>query len=521
MKTFINKLSHLFLWVSVAFLFVSQTSFAQENKKQVLDQNISIYAEDEPLSDIIEKICKYLNLDYSYNANLVQDKKISLNISNKPIKFVLDKLMKDFYLLFEIEDNILVVRDYVPLDQSMDFEQNTRQFIGGNRGFLFDNPNRKSIVIKFKSASNLIIIPVTINDSDTLNFILDTGVRFPIITELPFVNKLNLNYLMPVQVQGLGDGVELTAYRSGNNTMNIDGLTARNQEVQMIIDENFQISHMLGIPVHGLIGFNLFKDYIVEIDYDNEKLTLYKPEFYKYRDRKNDIILPLHFDGNKPFVRTSIVTDEMAEVPVKLLIDTGASDAIWLSENSDERIKLPQNHVETFLGRGLSGDLYGVKGRIDGIWVGPLILSKPIVAFPNSEIIDQLISSNDRNGTIGAEILRRFHVTIDYRNSRLTLRPTSKVNEDFNYNMSGMEITNPMPGLPIFTIADIRENSPAYFAGLKENDQILSINNSHHRDLELNDINLMLQSKENRKIKVKVLREGEEIKTSFELKKVF
>jgi predicted aspartyl protease len=289
----------------------------------------------------------------------------------------------------------------------------------------------------------------------------------------------------------------------------------------MIIDENFQISHMLGIPVHGLIGFNLFKDYIVEIDYDNEKLTLYKPEFYKYRDRKNDIILPLHFDGNKPFVRTSIVPDEMAEVPVKLLIDTGASDAIWLSENSDERIKLPQNHVETFLGRGLSGDLYGVKGRIDGIWVGPLILSKPIVAFPNSEIIDQLISSNDRNGTIGAEILRRFHVTIDYRNSRLTLRPTSKVNEDFNYNMSGMEVTNPMPGLPIYTIADIRENSPAYFAGLKENDQILSINNSHHRDLELNDINLMLQSKENRKIKVKVLREGEEIKTSFELKKVF
>lgn len=521
MKTFINKLLTTTFFVTVAFLLVPKSQVAQETKNQVLDQNISIYAEDEPLSDIIEKICNYLNLDYSYNSNIVEDKKISLNISNKPIKFVLDKLMKDFYLLFEIEDNILVVRDYVPLDQSIDFEQNTRQFLGSNRGFLFDNPNRKSITIDFKSASNLIIIPVTINNSDTLNFILDTGVRFPIITELPFVNKLELNYLMPVQIQGLGDGNELTAYRSGNNSMNIEGLTARNQEVQMIIDENFQISHMLGIPVHGLIGFNLFKDYIVEIDYINEKISLFKPEFYKYRDRKNDIILPLHFDGNKPFVRTTIVTDEMAEVPVKLLIDTGASDAIWLSEKSDERIKLPQNHIETFLGRGLSGDLYGVKGRIDGIWVGPLVLPKPIVAFPNSELIDQLISSNDRNGTIGAEILRRFQVTIDYRNSRLTLRPTNKVREEFNYNMSGMEITNPMPGLPIFTIAEIRENSPAYFAGLKENDQILTINSSNHRDLELNDINLLLQSKENKKIKIKVLREGEEFKTTFELKKVF
>ena len=67
-------------------------------------------------------------------------------------------------------------------------------------------PEKKSITINFKSASNLIIIPVTINDSDTLNFILDTGVRFPIITELPFVNKLNLNYMMPVQIKGLGEG---------------------------------------------------------------------------------------------------------------------------------------------------------------------------------------------------------------------------------------------------------------------------------------------------------------------------
>jgi hypothetical protein len=504
-----------------AILFMPNALNAQENKEQVLDQNISIYAEDEPLSDVIEKICNYLNLDYSYNANIVDDKKVNLNISNKPIKFVLEKLMKDFYLLFEIEDNILVVRDYVPLDESTDFDRNSRQFQASNRGFLFDDPRDKSITIDFKTASNLIIIPVTINESDTLNFILDTGVRFPIITELPFVNKLNLNYLMPVQVKGLGEGQELTAYRSGNNTMKLNGLTARNQEVQMIIDENFQISHMLGIPVHGLIGFNLFKDYIVKIDYPNEKITLYKPEYYKYRDRRKDIILPLHLEGNKPFVRTSIVTSNMEEVPVKLLVDTGASDAIWLSEESDERIELPENHIETFLGKGLSGDVFGAKGRLDGIWVGPLILTKPIVSFPSSDLIDQLISSNDRNGTIGAEILRRFVVTIDYRNSRLTMRPTHRVKDDFNYNMSGMEVINPIPGMPIFTITDIRENSPAYFAGLKENDQILSLNWSNHRSLELNDINLLLQSRENKKIRVTVLRDGEEFKTSFELKKLF
>jgi hypothetical protein len=519
------KTKNLLKWqllATITILFASLFSNAQEQKNsQVLDQNISIYAENEPLSNIIEKICDYLDIDYSYNASIVSGKKINLNVSNKPIKHVLDQLMKDFYLIFELEDNILMVRDYVPLKESVDYERNTKQFYAANRGFFFENPRKKYITIKFKSASNLIVIPVTINDSDTLNFILDTGVRFPIITELPFINKLNLNYMMPVQIKGLGEGENLTAYRSGNNKMKINGLVANNQEVQMIIDENFQISHMLGMPVHGLIGFNLFKDYIVKIDYISEKITLFRPEYYKYRDRKKDIILPLHFEGNKPFVRTNIVMEDYTEVPVKLLVDTGASDALWLSENSDERIKLPVNHVETFLGRGLSGDLFGKKGRIDGIWVGPLVLSKPIVAFPNSELIDQLITSNDRNGTIGAEILRRFIVTIDYRNKRLTLHPTSELKDEFNYNMSGMEVTNPMPGLPIFTINNIRANSPAYYAGLKENDQILSINSSHHQSIDLNDINLLLQSKENKKIKLRVLRGGEEFRTSFLLKKVF
>lgn len=491
-----------------------------DQTSKVLDQNISIYAENESLSNVIERLCDYLNLDYSYNSKLIEGKSISLNVSNKPIKYVLDQLMKDFYLLFEIEDNILVIRDYVPMDKSVDYDKRIRNY-ADQTGFVFDNPKKKSITVKFKTSSNLIIIPVAINNSDTLNFILDTGVRQPIITELPFINKLNLNFLQPINIRGLGEGEQLTAYKSGNNTINIEGLVAFDQEIHMVINENFQISHILGIPVHGLIGFNLFKDYVVKIDYSEQKLTLIKPEFFNYKEKDKDIVLPLSFEQNKPFVRTSIVTDKNQDVPVKLLVDTGASDAIWLSTNSDSRISLPENHIETFLGRGLSGDLYGKKGRIGAIWVGPLVLYEPIVAFPENEMIDQLINKNDRNGTLGAEILRRFHVTMDYPSKRIILRPNSDLKDGFNYNMSGLEVTNPMPGMPIFLISNIRRNSPAYYAGIQENDQILSINNTNHKTLTLNDINLLFQSQEDKRIKLTVLRAGEQIKTEFFLKKMF
>lgn len=521
------------LFAALPFESFSQKKTTKQSTKQidkqgtkddqtanVLDQNISIYAENESLSNIIERICAYLNLDYSYNSKLIEGKNISLNVSNKPIKYVLDQLMKDFYLLFEIEDNILVIRDYVPMDKSLDYDKKIRNY-SEQTGFSFDNPKKKSITFSFKSSSNLIIIPVAINNSDTLNFILDTGVRYPIITELPFVNKLNLNFLQPINVKGLGEGEQLTAYRSGNNTINLEGLVAYDQEIHMVINENFQISHILGIPVHGLIGFNLFKDYVVKIDYSDHKITLIKPEYFTYKEKEKDIVLPLTFEQNKPFVTTSIVTDKNQDVPVKLLVDTGASDALWLSTNSDNRISLPENHIETFLGRGLSGDLYGKKGRIGALWVGPLVLYEPIVAFPENDLVDQLITRNDRNGTLGAEILRRFYVTMDYPNKRLILRPNSDLKDHFNYNMSGLEVTNPMPGLPIFLVSNIQKNSPAYYAGIQENDQIIALNSTSHKALTLNDINLLFQSQEDKKIKMTILRNGEQVKTEFFLKKMF
>jgi S1-C subfamily serine protease len=153
--------------------------------------------------------------------------------------------------------------------------------------------------------------------------------------------------------------------------------------------------------------------------------------------------------------------------------------------------------------------------------VGPLVLYEPIVAFPDDELMDQLMGTSDRNGTLGAEILRRFHVTMDYPNKRLILRPNSNLKEEFNYNMSGLEVINPMPGSPIFLVNNIRKNSPAYYAGIQENDQIIALNNDNHKTLTLNDINLLFQSHEDKKIKMTVLRNGEQVKTEFFLKKMF
>ena len=152
----------------------------------ILDQGISLYVEDEPLESVIRKICDQFNLDFDYNSKLIKGKRVNLSISNKSVKEVLERLMKDYYLIFEIQDNLLMVRDYIPLSQKIDMNS---LYNSPSTGFLFDNPKRKSMYVDFKLISNLIIIPVSINGSDTMNFILDTGVKDPIITKLNLLQK--------------------------------------------------------------------------------------------------------------------------------------------------------------------------------------------------------------------------------------------------------------------------------------------------------------------------------------------
>lgn len=500
-------------------MFAISPANAQKQPQNILDQSISIFADDEPLEDVIRKICKQFNLDFNYNSKLIKGKRVNLSISNKSVKEVLESLMKDFYLIFEIENNLLIVRDYIPLSEHIDFK---KLYSTPSTGFLFDNPQKKSITFDFKQVSNLIVIPVSINGSDTMNFILDTGVRDPIITELTLVEELNLNYLQSINLRGLGSDMITQAYQSGDNQIKIPGLTASHQKLNVVLDENFQISQILGMPVHGLIGFNLFKHYIIKVDYNTHKIRLYKPQFFDYKPHKNDIVLPLSFIGNnKPIIKAEIIQDDGKVVPVNLLVDTGASDALWLSTQSDSVLKIPEKNIFAFLGAGLSGDLFGYKGRLSAFWLGGRSMPNPIVSYPSAGFINSLIVSEHRNGSIGGEILRRFTVTFDYYNKRLILRPNADINDNFYYNMSGIELINPVPGVPVFTISNVIENSPAWEAGLRKNDQVISINNQNNVELTLNDINLMLRQKENKKIKMTVLRNGQKIKTIFNLQEVF
>lgn len=423
-------------------------------------------------------------------------------------------------------------------------------------------PTSTSDKIKFELIDNLIIIPVNINGVQ-LSFLLDTGVTKPIIFN--FVNvtdSLSINNVEKIQLRGLGGGETIEALRSLNNVVKIGKGININQDLFVILDQTLNFTPKLGTDVHGIIGYDLFKDFIVEVNYRRKYIILHDPDYYVYKDCKKCESLILSFNNKKPYLDAGVIIDNR-DIPVKLLIDSGGSDDLWIFEDVAEGLSLGNSPYFTdFLGFGLSGDVHGKRSKVEGFNIKSFKLKNVNVAYPDSSSIRYAKQFSERDGSIAGGLLRRFNMIIDYRNARLTLKKNANFKVPFYYNKSGIvleqqglrvvkdlkrpSIDNLFPSSigddnngraspntvylaqlmeytlkPAYTIVKIRENSPAAETGLKVGDVVVSINGKETSKFTLQEVLGAFHDKDGKIIFLKIERNGLLMRYKFRLKNVF
>lgn len=359
----------------------------------------------------------------------------------------------------------------------------------------------KKIKIPFKLVHNLIVIPVRINDSRPLNFILDSGVNSTLITQLHYTDSLSLNNSRKITVQGLGEGYNLEALVSDGNSMYMHNIKGENQEVYVLLEDIFNLSTRMGMPVHGIIGYDIFKNFIVKINYSTQVITLYRPDT-KLRISKKAEVHELHIEDCKAYVFAHLKQYNGESLKVKLVVDTGASHSLSLYLPTNEKLKLPPKVMEAYLGRGLSGDINGKIGRLNGMSLGRYEFADLPASYPNEEAIRVALNIANRNGNLGSDILKRFTVIFDYPHNRLVLLPNRKFKQPFSYNISGFEVSTPMPGLNVYVVSNVSKNSAAQEVGIKPGDQLMSINGQDCHEMDLNTILNLLEGKPGRQLRL-------------------
>lgn len=379
---------------------------------------------------------------------------------------------------------------------------------------------RGSTRIPFGLHANLIIIPAQINNSDTLRFIVDTGVSYTIITDPTLRPYINSQFVRTIQLDGVGKDSTLEAQVSVGNTLQAGGALTYNHNLVVLKKDFLKLSELIGTPIHGLIGYELFERFVVTIDFRQREILLQLPDDYRYRARKGTKV-PLEIIDKKPYISDILIRQKGSEQRVKLLLDTGAGHAVMLNTYSTH-IPLPDTTIEVQLGIGLSGKISGSLGRLQGIEIGGYPLTNVVASFPDSLSFGGKLNPNaGRQGNIGGELLRRFRVTINYPEKYMVLKPIRKVmKETFEHDMSGMDLRAKGDDFNEYYIDKIIEDSPAFRAGLQKDDRLMFINNSSASKLDMTEIYKLLQRKEGRAINIVVNRKGSFVFTTIILKRI-
>jgi CubicO group peptidase (beta-lactamase class C family) len=136
----------------------------------------------------------------------------------------------------------------------------------------------------------------------------------------------------------------------------------------------------------------------------------------------------------------------MAEksVPVKLVVDSGASHALSLELGSSSELKLPEGATKAALGRGASGEVTGYTARIKGLEFGGQVFTDVPTSFPDASL--GVAGRNGRQGNLGSGILRRFKIIYDYSRSQVIVEPNKFSRDPFGTPMpSAVATTAPIP----------------------------------------------------------------------------
>ena len=371
--------------------------------------------------------------------------------------------------------------------------------------YALTRPGARAACVPFSSPRNLLIVSARLNGRGPYNFLLDTGVATSLLTDPRLADSLHLAHGEQYHLLGVG-GTDsgLRAYEAARVRVTLPGVEAASTSWLVLNSDVLDLSGYVGMPVHGIMGSDLFHSFVVTIRPARRELLLSVPAHYKAPTGRRWASLPLVLDHNKAYVQAGVqqlgAAPGSAPLPLRLLLDTGAGHALSLETTADHRLRLPAARLRTDLGRGLSGIVSGSLGRVAAVQLGRYQLPQVLTSFPDSTQVHERLSGTERarHGSLGYEVLKRFTTVIDYPHGRLLLRPTGELREPFEHDMCGLDLLATGPDYRRYRVLRVVPGSPAAAAGITEGEELMSINFSPCHLFSATDLSRLLHSQDGR-----------------------
>jgi len=329
---------------------------------------------------------------------------------------------------------------------------------------------------------------------DSLNFVLDTGSGGISLDSTSCV-RLRL-HPEPSDKTILGiAGIREVKFLY-NQTLHLPGLTV--DSLNFHVSDYDILSSVYGEKIDGIIGYSFLSRYIVAINYDSLRVSVYSQGSFRYPRSAYQLrpVIP-----SLPIIYAE--TEDARKVFARFFFDTGAGLCALFSNDfiSDSSQLNRKKKFYLTQAQGLGGKATMRLTVMNELRLGPFRFHKvPVYLFDD---LYNVTSYPNLCGLIGNDILRRFNVILNYDRRVFCLTPNSHYRDQFDYSYTGMSIYKEGN---VIRIGDIMEDSPAEKAGLKVDDVIMAINNSFNGNIQAYK-NLLQNAGD--KLKVIVSRNGQ------------
>lgn len=370
--------------------------------------------------------------------------------------------------------------------------------------------------IPFEYKNHFILVKVVFEHALPLTFIFDTGAETTLLTSIEIAGLMHLEYEREIKIVGADLNRELTGFLVRNTHLKLGNLSLPYQSILVLEEDVFHFSEYTGVEVHGILGANTFRQFIVEIDYETRVIRLIPPK--NFRPPRHAIRLPVEISRSKPYLTTEVRPANDSAVQAKFLVDSGAGLAMVVHPDTDPGLEVPGKIIPGNIGLGLGGNLEGVLGILPAMQLGDITLANIPAHYQEIPAIIDSSFLNQRNGILGNKVLERFTVTLDYYRGVLYLKPNNLFRKPFPINKSGLLIIASGPDLRTFIVHAVLKGSPADLSGVRPGDIIVSMNCQSFRFLDLDAVYRVFSGKEGKGIRLKIDREGEKRVCKFTLK---
>jgi hypothetical protein len=340
-----------------------------------------------------------------------------------------------------------------------------------------------------------IFLKVRINNSAPAWFCLDTGATHSLI-DLRYAASLRLKSESRQPIEGAGGWEQAAIFR--NVSISLHGADLYNQTLWGLgLDA---LASAKGREMAGILGYDLFKRFVVDLDFVAKQMNLHEPLAYEYRGAGQSIPLNVQSDG-AIYVRARVQASGGDPIEGEFVIDTGGSAFLLLAGPFVDQHRLMESVGKTLAARGggVGGEIQLAMGRLKSLELGRFVFSNPLTGFTQvGEIADA-----GKSGNIGGGFLRRFRVIFDYSRKRMILEPNSRLNQADEFDMSGAALTSEPPAFTVIKVVRVRPDSPAAQADLRPQDAIIAVDGQLATTLSVGKLREMFRVEREYTLKVK------------------